>query len=228
MVANMQKIMIKGTRDGLTLRLDDQCGFDELLQELEEKLSMNGIEEDDPMVRVSVQLGKRYVTDEQKEQISKVIRDRQKLVVDRIDSEVITKQEALNWKENTDLTPIVRTIRSGQVVHVKGDMLLIGDVNPGGQVSATGHIFVLGKLRGIAHSGMDGDEGTVIAASYMQPSQLRISDQVSRSPDYDSEGVYMECGYVDEQEGKIRMDTLQQVTKKRPDLVSFERRMLNG
>lgn len=224
----MQKIMIKGTRDGLTLRLDDQCGFDELLQELEEKLSVNGIEDEDPMVRVIVQLGKRYVTEEQEEQITNIIRDKQKLVIDRIESEVITKQEALDWKKNTDLTPIVKTIRSGQVIHVKGDMLLIGDVNPGGQVTATGHIFVLGKLRGIAHSGTEGAEDTVIAASYMQPSQLRISDQVSRSPDYDAEGIYMECGFYDEEEGKIRMDTLQQVIKKRPDLVSFERRMLNG
>ncbi|WP_318247299.1 septum site-determining protein MinC [Halobacillus litoralis] len=220
--------MIKGTRDGLTLRLDDQCGFDELLQELEEKLSMNGVDEDEPMIRVSVQLGKRFVTEEQKDQISDVIRDKQKLVVERIESEVITKQEALEWKEHTQLTPIVRTIRSGQVVHVKGDLLLIGDVNPGGQVTATGNIFVLGKLRGIAHSGVDGAADTVIAASYMQPNQLRISDQVSRSPDYESEGVYMECGYIDENEGKIRMDTIQQVMKKRPDLVSLERRMLNG
>lgn len=228
MVANSQKVMIKGTRDGLTLRLDDQCGFEELLRELKEKLSMNGIADDEPMIRVSIQVGKRYLSDEQREQLSDVIREKQKLVVDQIESEVITKQEALDWKEHTQITPIVRTIRSGQVEHVTGDLLLIGDVNPGGQVEATGNIFVLGKLRGIAHAGIDGDTRAVIAASYMQPSQLRIADQVSRSPDYESEGVYMESGFIDEQEEKIRIDRLQEVVKKRPDLASFERRMLNG
>lgn len=66
MTANGQIIMIKGTRDGLTLRLDDQCTFDTILSELKEKLSMNGITEDQPMIRVTIQLGKRYLDEEQK------------------------------------------------------------------------------------------------------------------------------------------------------------------
>ncbi|KHE70608.1 septum site-determining protein MinC, partial [Halobacillus sp. BBL2006] len=81
---------------------------------------------------------------------------------------------------------------------------------------------------GIAHAGVEGDTQAVIAASYMQPSQLRIADQMSRSPDYESEGLYMESGFVDEEQGKIRIDKLQEIVKKRPDLASFERRMTNG
>ncbi|WP_226583369.1 septum site-determining protein MinC [Halobacillus litoralis] len=228
MVGNGQRIMIKGTRDGLTLQLDDQCSFETLLRELREKLSMSGITEEQPMIRVNIQLGKRYLDEDKKEELSAVVREKQKLVVDSIESEVLTKQEALNWKENTEITPVARTIRSGQLVEVKGDLLLIGDVNPGGQVKATGNVFIMGSLRGIAHAGFEGDQSAVIAASYMQPSQLRIADQLSRSPDYDSEGVYMECGFIDDQLEKIRIDRLQEVVKKRPDLVSFERRMING
>lgn len=228
MAANVQKIMIKGTRDGLTLQLDDQCSFEAIINELQQKLSMNGISDDQPMIRVTIQLGKRYLNDAQKEELSSVIREKQNLIVDHIESDVITKKEALAWKENTDITPIVKTIRSGQVVEVRGDLLLIGDVNPGGQISATGNIFVMGGLRGIAHAGIDGNTEAVIAASYMQPSQLRIADQMSRAPDYESEGVYMECGFIDEEQGKIRIDRLQEIVKKRPDLASYERRMLDG
>lgn len=228
MAAKIQKVMIKGTRDGLTLHLDDQCSFHELVNELEGKLSMNGISEDEPMIKVTIQLKNRYISEEQKEVLKTVIREKQKLVVDHIESDVITKKEALEWKESTEITPVVRTIRSGQMVEVKGDLLLIGDVNPGGQVTATGNVFIMGKLRGIAHAGIGGDGKAVIAASYMQPNQLRIADQVSRSPDYESEAVYMECGFVDEHEGKIRIDRLQEVVKKRPDLADFERRMPNG
>ncbi|MGV2622242.1 septum site-determining protein MinC [Halobacillus sp. ACCC02827] len=228
MTANGQIIMIKGTRDGLTLRLDDQCTFDTILSELKEKLSMNGITEDQPMIRVTIQLGKRYLDEEQKKLLAEVVREKQNLVVERIESDILTKQEALEWKENTDMTPMARTVRSGQVIEVRGDLLLVGDVNPGGQINATGNIFVLGRLRGIAHAGFEGNTGAVIAASYMQPNQLRIADQVSRSPDYESEGVYMECGFIDEALGKIRIDRLQEVLKRRPDLVSFERRMIDG
>ncbi|ELK45706.1 septum site-determining protein MinC [Halobacillus sp. BAB-2008] len=228
MTANGQIIMIKGTRDGLTLRLDDQCTFDTILSELKEKLSMNGITEDQPMIRVTIQLGKRYLDEEQKKLLAEVVREKQNLVVERIESDILTKQEALEWKENTDMTPMARTVRSGQVIEVRGDLLLVGDVNPGGQINATGNIFVLGRLRGIAHAGFEGNTGAVIAAAYMQPNQLRIADQVSRSPDYESEGVYMECGFIDEALGKIRIDRLQEVLKRRPDLVSFERRMIDG
>lgn len=227
MAENIQKIMIKGTRDGLTLHLDDQCSFDSILRELHEKLSMNGVTEE-PMIRVTIQLGHRYLTEAQKEVLAGVVREKQKLVVDRIESDVLTKKEALEWKENTEITPVVRTVRSGQVIDVKGDLLLIGDVNPGGQIRATGNIFVMGSLRGIAHAGCNGDTEVVIAASYMQPSQLRIADQLSRSPDYESEGVYMECGFIDESLQKIRIDRLQAVVKKKPDLASFERRMIHG
>ncbi|MYL37313.1 septum site-determining protein MinC [Halobacillus litoralis] len=228
MSANGQRIMIKGTRDGLILKLDDQCSFDRLLRDLQDKLSMNGVTEDEPMIRVIIQVGKRYLTEEQKEELSAVVREKQKLVVDKIESDVLTKKEALDWKENTEITPVARTVRSGQVVEVKGDLLLVGDVNPGGQVNATGNIFIMGRLRGIAHAGCEGDGEAVIAAAYMQPSQLRIADQLSRSPDYESEGVYMECGFIDKGVQKIRIDRLQEVVKKRPNLVSFERRMING
>ncbi|CDQ18138.1 septum site-determining protein MinC [Halobacillus karajensis] len=228
MAGSTQKVMIKGTRDGLTLRLDDQCSFQSILRELQEQLSMNGLTDEHPMIRVTIQLGNRYLNDEQKEELAAVIREKQKLVVDRIESDVLTKKEALEWKENTEINPIAKTVRSGQLIEVKGDLLLIGDVNPGGQVQATGNIFVMGSLRGIAHAGYDGDTNAVIAASYMQPSQLRIADQLSRSPDYESEGVYMECGYIDDSLEKILMDRMQEVIKKRPDLVSFERRMING
>ncbi|WP_146812715.1 septum site-determining protein MinC [Halobacillus faecis] len=228
MAANVQKVMIKGTRDGLTLHLDDQCSYSSLLKELQNQLSMNGLTDEHPMIRVTIKLGNRYLNEEQKEKLTEVVREKQKLVVEKIESDVLTKKEALEWKENTEITPVAKTVRSGQLVEVKGDLLLIGDVNPGGQIKATGNIFVMGSLRGIAHAGFEGDTNAVIASSYMQPSQLRIADQLSRSPDYESEGVYMECGFIDESMEKIRIDRIQEVVKKRPDLVSFERRMING
>ncbi|UOQ46251.1 septum site-determining protein MinC [Halobacillus salinarum] len=222
-----QIVSIKGTRDGLTLHLDDECTFEAILGELKKKLAFNGLNEEQPLIRLTIHLGRRYLDHEQKETLKSLIREKQNLVVENIESEVISKQEALEWKENTDINPLVKTVRSGQVIDIRGDLLLIGDVNPGGKVSATGNIYVLGSLRGIAHAGVQGDQGAVIIASYMQPNQLRIADQMSRAPDYESEGVYMECGCIDET-GKIRIEPLQEIIKKRPDLASFERRMLNG
>ncbi|MCK9911653.1 hypothetical protein MXD81_21035, partial [Microbacteriaceae bacterium K1510] len=61
-----------------------------------------------------------------------------------------------------------------------GDILLLGDVNPGGTVKSTGSIYVLGSLRGIAHAGINGDDQVIIAAASMLPTQLRIAQVISR------------------------------------------------
>ncbi|MGM8212996.1 septum site-determining protein MinC [Virgibacillus sp. W0430] len=223
-----QKITIKGTRDGLTLFIDDRCSFEAAFQELKEKIKANRPSKDEPVVSVLVKLGNRYLHKEEKELLEQVIGMNNRLTIEGFDSDVILKEEALQWKEESEAKVINQIVRSGQVLRVKGDLILIGDVNPGGQVVATGNIYILGNLRGIAHAGENGDREAVIAASYMKPTQLRIADYVSRAPDYESEGVYMECGFINHEQDKIIIDRLQVLSQMRNKLSTFERRFLNG
>src|SRR5690625_6018621 len=94
----------------------------------------------------------------------------------------------------------------------------------GCKVVSTGNTFIMGSLRGIAHAGIDGDQNAIIAASYMKPSQLRIADFISRAPDYESDGVYMECGLIDEKQNKIIIDRLQVLPHLRKDLSGLDRK----
>ncbi|WP_164668480.1 septum site-determining protein MinC [Virgibacillus doumboii] len=228
MLDKRQKITIKGTKDGLTLIIDDQCSFDEVLAELGIILAENNPRQDEPAVPVTVKLGDRYLNDEQKDELSELIGHKNRFTIQSFDSNVIRRDEALTWKADSDVKAINRIVRSGQVLEVVGDLLLIGDVNPGGKVVTTGNIFIMGNLHGIAHAGSNGDRKAIIAASYMKPSQLRIADYISRAPDYESDGVYMECGLIDETQDKIIIDRLQVLSRKRNDLSGFERRMHNG
>ncbi|SDK40748.1 septum site-determining protein MinC [Sediminibacillus albus] len=228
MAGSKQLITIKGTRDGLTLYIDDTCSFSELLTELEETLSTNHVADDDPMITVTIQLGNRYLHQDQEEELRRVIRNKNKLVVQSIESDVIPKKQALQWLEDSEVKVVNKVVRSGQVLEVTGDMLLIGDVNPGGKIIASGNIFVMGNLRGVAHAGFPNNREAIIAAAYMKPTQLRIADYISRSPDYDTEGVYMECGIIDKEKEKIIIDRLQVLSRKRPDINGFERRMIHG
>jgi septum site-determining protein MinC len=218
-------VTIKGTKDGLTLHLDDNCSYDDLLKELEEKLTAGEkIEPDSPLVSVHLKVGNRYLTPKQEEELRTLIRHTKNLVVSSIESNVMTKEEALEWKRKTEIVSVARIVRSGQVLHVQGDLLLIGDVNPGGTVIAGGNIFILGALRGIAHAGYYGNKEAVIAASVMKPTQLRISDVMNRAPDYKTdEGNEMECAYIDEH-NQIVVDRLQLLMHLRPNLTRLERR----
>ena len=49
----------------------------------------------------------------------------------------------------------VGIVRSGQIVCSPGDVVVVGDVNPNGRIEAGGNIYVLGKLKGIAHAGVE-------------------------------------------------------------------------
>ena len=75
------------------------------------------------------------------------------------------------------------TLRSGEQLQAEGSLLVLGDVNPGAQISAVGHVLVWGRLRGVAHAGRLGDDQATIVALQMRPLQLRIAGAVARGPD---------------------------------------------
>lgn len=83
--------------------------------------------------------------------------------------------------ENTIL--VQRTLRSGQSLHFEGNVVILGDVNPGAEVVATGSVVVMGVLRGVVHAGAGGDGSAAVYAFRLQPTQLRIANHITRAPD---------------------------------------------
>lgn len=75
------------------------------------------------------------------------------------------------------------TIRSGRSVQHDGHVVVIGDVNPGAEIIAAGDVIVWGRLRGLVHAGALGDETAVICALDLNPTQLRIADQIAIPPE---------------------------------------------
>ena len=74
------------------------------------------------------------------------------------------------------------TVRSGEYLESPGDLLILGDVNPGAKVSAEGNIMIWGRLLGIAHAGSKGDSQAQISALELRPVHLRIGKKVARGP----------------------------------------------
>jgi septum site-determining protein MinC len=75
------------------------------------------------------------------------------------------------------------TVRSGQSLTSRGNIVVIGDVNAGAELVAAGDILVWGALRGMAHAGAEGDESAKVFALRLEPMQLRISSKVAVAPD---------------------------------------------
>ncbi len=76
-----------------------------------------------------------------------------------------------------------RTLRSGEKIAYEGQVIIMGDVNPGAEVTAGYNIFIWGSLKGSAYAGMPDHEEAVIAALHLAPIQLRIAGYIARAPE---------------------------------------------
>jgi septum site-determining protein MinC len=85
-------------------------------------------------------------------------------------------------KEGEPAMLVHRTLRSGNKISYQGHVVVLGDVNPGAEVVASGCVIIWGKLRGTVHAGAEGDETAIVCALDMMPMQLRIADLISVSP----------------------------------------------
>ena len=87
--------------------------------------------------------------------------------------------------ENSNLTKThfhQGTVRSGEYLDIPGNLLILGDVNPGAIVSAEENIMIWGRLLGIAHAGSKGNSQATISALQLRPVQLRIAKKIARGP----------------------------------------------
>jgi septum site-determining protein MinC len=75
-----------------------------------------------------------------------------------------------------------RTLRSGFSLQHNGHVIVLGDVNPGAQITAGGNVLVWGRLRGMVHAGAEGNDAAIVCALDLSPTQLRIAGQIAITP----------------------------------------------
>ena len=217
MTVKSKHVRIKGIKDGLVFLLDDKCPFEDLLSELRYKLEhshqniLTG-----PIVHVDIKLGNRSVTEEDKEAVLDILKSQGNLLIRSV--------EALEDPEEKDTEALFMMsgmLRSGQVLHHEGNLLFLGDVNPGGTITCSGDIYILGALKGMAHAGINGNQEAIIAASLLAPTQLRIADIISRPPDeWGTRESSMEFAYLSD--GAMQIDKIHNIVKLRQDLNVFK------
>jgi len=94
----------------------------------------------------------------------------------------INKKITEQSKNSEDFFFHTGTLRSGEILEVDNNLLIMGDVNPGAIVLAGGDVMIWGRLRGIAHAGKNGNINAKISALQLRPVQLRIADKIARGP----------------------------------------------
>ena len=122
---------------------------------------------------------------------------------DEVIAEKVEAQEVKALKNAPEALPTLylrKTIRSGQSISSDGNIVIIGDVNPGSEIIAKGDITVWGILGGIAHAGSDGNNYAKIRALKLNPVQIRIGEVFARRPDtINLPYIQKSCEYIPEE-----------------------------
>ncbi len=220
-MATKKNVSIKGTKDGLTFFLNDNCSIEEIGEELKDILNnshndfLNG-----PLMRVTIKTGCRKLSEDQQEIVKGIFKIKGNLFIQSFETECDFFEE---MKDHAKI--VTGIIRSGQIYEVKGNILLIGDVHPGGNILATGNIYILGSLKGMAHGGIGGNKDAYVAASTMGSSQLRIADKILST---NNEKILNNNANIDNhdliayiEKRQIVIDTIQSYFKRRKAIGTF-------
>ncbi|MEG0679818.1 MAG: septum site-determining protein MinC [Carnobacterium sp.] len=180
-----QSVTLKGSKDGFVLTLNESASFTTIVEELEQLLEHLKTEskevdlnEKNKVIQLEITTGNRLLADEEKDAITKIIKENKQFDIKKISSAVLTYEAATAWQQAVSLQMEIQTIRSGQVLQAPGDVLFVGKVHPGGMIRANGSIFIIGELHGVAHAGFEGDATAVIVADFHTNAQVRIADNV--------------------------------------------------
>ncbi len=111
-------------------------------------------------------------------------------------------QEPIAANPNLDLAPdclyLDKTLRSGVEIRYPGTVVIRGDANPGSAIAAGGDILVWGRLCGVAHAGINGNESAIIMALNLATNQVRIASRTARVPESKLDVPCPEVAYISE------------------------------
>ncbi|MFM2033019.1 MAG: hypothetical protein RLZZ297_1784 [Chloroflexota bacterium] len=189
-------ISIKGARGGLRVHISDSCEWATATAALRQQLEsgaalLQGM-------KLTLDLGQRELAPTELDALQQLMQGYQSLPVDIVaeSRSVRTEARALGLSATAPIrvaTPaaepeatssvVTRAVRSGQILRHHGDLVLLGDVNAGAEVIASGSVVVFGRVRGVVHAGALGNREAVICALELTPPQLRIADLRARAPE---------------------------------------------
>lgn len=195
-------VIFKGTKDGVTVLFDADAPFDEICEQLRQKVEEAGKFFDN--VKTSLAFKGREFSEEEEKTLLQIITENTTMRITFLKTDTSAGQKLTNLlEEDTHITKYHRgSLRNGQRLEFDGSLVVLGDINPGAEIKATRNIIVLGQLRGMAHAGCQGTAEAFIAAVYMAPVQLRIADIITRFPDENKKGE-KPAEYAFVQDGQI-------------------------
>lgn len=189
-------VVFKGTADGIVIFLDDMARFEEVVDCFKHKLDAS--KSFFKGSKVNIRFKGRRLSVEEQDIFIKLLKKQNIIDVSFIhpfenevgDHKVKVIDEKMLWVKNeldtmnASLTHFhYGMVRSGMEISYPGNIVIFGDINPGGTIKAGGNVIVFGTIKGQIHAGLDKQfRQPFIMGKGMIPIQIRLRHVVAPCP----------------------------------------------
>nr|WP_307774710.1 septum site-determining protein MinC [uncultured Cetobacterium sp.] len=186
-------VILKGKKDRLVVQLDNNADFVTLKEKFSEKIKQ--AESFIGKAKIAIEFTNRKLSEIEENALINIINKETKIEIAFIFSEEsaltqlpITNMPFKDFKDITDegITKFYKgTLRSGNSIEFNGNVVVLGDVNPGALIKATGNVVVLGYLNGTVYAGDKLGSDAFVGAFSLNPIQIRIGQTIAKNPSTD-------------------------------------------
>ena len=196
-------IVIKGNKEGINTQIDISkfADFEDMLMNLIKKLSKGKHFYKGTTLILKIDL--KAITQKNVQTLKEVLLNQIELkdiVLEDIEKNIERDEEkdkkVFSGVYEGKTRFIRKAVRGGQCINYPGNIVIIGDVNSGAEVSAAGNVIVLGTLKGKVSAGTNGNTKAFIAAFSLQPELLKIAKCMAMSPDDTGKPKYPELAKI--------------------------------
>lgn len=177
-------VIIKSFPNGLSIFLDSELPFSQLLNEIAVKFSESANFFKDASMVLSFE--GRVLSDQEERQIVDTISANSRLNIvcimgkdEETDRNFIKALQKLSFHQEAMENAgqfYKGTLKDGQILETENSIIVLGDVYPGACIISSKDIVVLGGLYGQAYAGGNGEDGHFVVALEMSPEKLKIGD----------------------------------------------------
>lgn len=175
-------VVIKSNRSGMTVILDPELPFEQLIQDVAVKFGESA--KFWGSVQMALTLAGRDLSPEEEFELVNVITGNSDIEILCLLDQDLERTRKCEKALNEKLMEISAasgqfyrgTLKEGESIDAETSIVVIGDVEKGARIISKGHVVVIGDLRGSVVAGLSGNSDAVVAAMEMAPSALRIAD----------------------------------------------------
>ena len=176
-------VIIKSFQNGITLLLNEESSFEEILEEIASKFSEARTFFGNASMALSIE-GRRLSEAEEISIIDAIRKNSNIKILCIVGRDEETNKNFIKALQHMEkkLTGgdegqfYKGTLKDREVLETESSIIILGDVNPGCAVISSKNIIVLGGLYGEAYAGGNGQEKAYIVALEMEPERLKVGD----------------------------------------------------